>query len=360
MTRIFVISKSFTPNYQHILDAIHNRKPQRLPLYEHIISHEIMEQALGIKFAEMGQGNDVDLNEYFKHYCRFFREMTYDTISFEICITPFLPDHGAIMGGRPGPIQNRQDFEKFPWDEIPGIFWESADKQLKYLLQNIPSGMQVIGGIGNGVFEISEDLMGFEYLCVTQMEDPDLFTDLFKRIGELVLNIWEKFLKVYAEHFVVCRFGDDLGYKGSTLLSPQVIRTHILPEYKNVINLIHNYHKPFLLHSCGNIFEVMDDLIAIGIDGKHSNEDIIAPFDTWVERYGQRIALFGGIDVDVLCQKKPGEVFDQVIDSGRRFRHKMDGYALGSGNSIPDFVPLEGYLAMIKAVQALREEEKMM
>ncbi|MDR1030283.1 MAG: hypothetical protein LBL76_05370 [Treponema sp.] len=46
--------------------------------------------------------------------------------------------------------------------------------------------------------------------------------------------------------------------------------------------------KPFLLHSCGCIFKVMDDLIAARIDAKHSNEDAIAP-------YGRRIGNFGGL-----------------------------------------------------------------
>ena len=45
--------------------------------------------------------------------------MTYDTVSYEVCITEILPGHGAIMGGK-GPIQNRADFERYPWDELRG------------------------------------------------------------------------------------------------------------------------------------------------------------------------------------------------------------------------------------------------
>ena len=57
-------------------------------------------------------------------------------------------------------------------------------------------------------------------------------------------------------------------------------------------------------------------------------------------------------------QKQLHEIFDVVVDLGRRFRQKINGYALGSGNSIPEFVPLEGYMAMIRAAQALRAEEE--
>jgi hypothetical protein len=46
-----------------------------------------------------------------------------------------------------------------------------------------------------------------------------------------------------------------------------------------------------------------------------------------------------------------------VYEKGRRFRTLARGYALGSGNSIPEYVPVEGYLAMIEAAQRIRSEE---
>jgi uroporphyrinogen decarboxylase len=116
--------------------------------------------------------------------------------------------------------------------------------------------------------------------------------------------------------------------------------------------------KPFLWHSCGRIFQVMEDAIALGINAKHSNEDAIAPFDNWIARYGDQIGLLGGIDLDILCRKAPAEIVEDVYAKGRRFRAKARGYALGSGNSIPDYVPVEGYLAMIEAARRIRTEEE--
>ena len=110
---------TFQPDYRHMLDVLNNARPARLPVYEHIISTEMMERVLDVQFGALRGGDDADLREFFTHYCRFWQEMTYDTVSFEVCITEVVPDHGAIMGGRPGPIQNRADFERFPWDELP-------------------------------------------------------------------------------------------------------------------------------------------------------------------------------------------------------------------------------------------------
>ena len=110
----------------------------------------------------------------------------------------------------------------------------------------------------------------------------------------------------------------------------------------------------FLLHSCGSIFAVMDDLIdSAGIDAKHSNEDSIAPFSVWIERYGERIGNFAGVDADVLCQSSPDEIAEYV---GRIFamRDETRGLAIGSGNSIPDYIPIAGYTPMVDTVRTLR------
>lgn len=334
-----------------------NRRPVRLPVYEHIVSPNIMEQILDVPFARQGKETPADRQEFFRHYCRFFRDMTYDVVSFEVCITVVLPDHGAIGGGRPGPIQTRSDFTRFPWDEVPEMFWQHAAPQYDALIDAMPGGMKAVGGIGNGAFEISEDLVGLEYLPFMQVDDPTLYRDLFDRIGDVMLNIWTSFLERYADSFVACRFGDDLGFRSSLLTNPVTVRQHVLPQYRRVIDLIRATKKPFLWHSCGCIFEIMEDIIALGINAKHSNEDAIATFDRWIHDYGSRIGLLGGFDMDFLCSKNPDEIYDTVLESGKRFRSTAQGYALGSGNSIPDYVPVDNYLAMIRAAQTIREEE---
>jgi len=278
-------------------------------------------------------------------------------VSFECCITDILPEGGALLGERPGPIQTQEDFENYPWDKLSKLYWDRADRQFAALGETLPEGMKAIGGVGNGIFETSEDLVGFEQLCYMQTDHPDLFARLYKRIGDVLFEIWEEFLNRYGEYYTVCRFGDDLGYKTATLLSPQTVTEHIIPQYKRIIQRIKDAGKPFLLHSCGNIFSVMDAIIQAGIDAKHSNEDAICRYEKWIEDYGDKIGLFGGIDVDMLCQNKSDDVYEYVLEKGQKFREMANGFALGSGNSIPWYVPVEGYMAMIRAAQKIREIE---
>ncbi len=102
----------------------------------------------------------------------------------------------------------------------------------------------------------------------------------------------------------------------------------------------------------------MEEILACGIDAKHSNEDQIAPFDKWIDLYNDRIGLFGGIDVDLLCQNPYEEVFEQVLEKASYYRSRTKGWGLGSGNSIPEYVPVDGFMGMIDAAREIRRREE--
>jgi len=348
---------SFIPDHRHVADVLRNKRPARLPLYEHAVSEHFMERVLDVRFADLRGGNEADRLEFFRRYISFFQKMTYDTVSFEYGILGSLPGTGAIMGGKPGPIQTRSDYDAYPWAELPRLYWEKATPQFDALVASLPAGMKAIGGVGYGPFEVSEDLVGLELLPFMQADDPELYADVYLRIGDLMDSIWSTFLSRYGHAFVAGRFGDDLGFKSSLLTHPETLRNHVFPIYKRIIDRVHGAGLPFLLHSCGCIFEVMEDILALGINAKHSNEDAIAPFDRWIKDYGGRIGLFGGFDLDFLCSKDEETVYGTVCELGRKYRNLANGYALGSGNSIPDYVPVENYLAMIRAVQTIRAGE---
>ncbi len=351
-----VVKEPFSPDYRHLLQVLHNERPKRLPLYEHHIDLPFICKALGRDIVLEGNRHE-DYVAYYRQVIGFWQDMTYDGFDYEAAICDVFPGHGAIVGGK-GPIQSREDFARYPFDEIPAIFWNTYRPHLDAIREALPPGMKAFGGCGYGIFESSQDLVGFESLCLMQYEDPELFADLFRKIGDLYVTLWSRMIREYGDIFVFFRMGDDLGYKTSTMLAPQVIRQHILPQYQRVIDLVHQSGKKFLLHSCGCIFDVMEDLLALGIDAKHSNEDQIAPFERWIADYGDRIGLFGGIDVNLLCQKSADEVYREAVDKCTRFRASARGYGMGSGNSIPGYVPVDGFLSMIEAAKMIRKKEK--
>ena len=350
------MTSNHAPDYRNIVEAARNRTPARLPLYEHGIDFGHMGRIIGADLNELYKGDLKAKKEFSRLHNEFYHIMGYDIVPIERGLCGIVQGGRGLVGTSPGLIHDRDDYNRFPFETGVEDYFALWKDDLDLACEYMPEGMAALGGVGNGVFEVVQDLVGYPDLCLIKSDDPDLFGDLFQTVGDLAFRVWERFLEAYGEHFAVCRFGDDLGFKTSTLLSPQDIRKFLLPHYKRIVDLIHSYGKPFLLHSCGNIFPVMDDLIAfVGIDAKHSNEDEIAPFEEWVERYGSKIGNFGGIDVSVLCKNTPDEVA-RIVVSIIESTEEEGGMAVSSGNSIPHYVPLENYVALVRAVREYRGE----
>jgi uroporphyrinogen decarboxylase len=138
-----------------------------------------------------------------------------------------------------------------------------------------------------------------------------------------------------------------MGFRSGTLISPEDMKIHSLSWHKKIADMTHGKGLPYFLHSCGNLERILDDLIDwVRIDGKHSYEDAIMPAERFQERYGKRIAVLGGVDINILTLGTEAEVRARtralIEHCGRRGR-----YAVGSGNSIPSYIPVRNYLAMV-------------
>ena len=134
----------------------------------------------------------------------------------------------------------------------------------------------------------------------------------------------------------------------------EMMESYVFPYIRKIVEVIHACGKPAILHSCGNVKDIMDVIIDdLKLDGKHSFEDGIYPVEDAWDWWSGRIAIMGGIDMDFLARKTPEEIYQRSL----RLLEKTSGkgaYALGSGNSIPDFIPFINYLAMIRAAVDFR------
>jgi len=99
----------------------------------------------------------------------------------------------------------------------------------------------------------------------------------------------------------------------------------------------------------------MDDIISgAGIDAKHSNEDVIAPWSRWIDDYGQKIGNFGGLDTDALCANNTTDIISYTTGVYRICEKKGRGVAIGSSNSIPDYVDPDRHSQMLDVIRKLR------
>jgi uroporphyrinogen decarboxylase len=196
-----------------------------------------------------------------------------------------------------------------------------------------------------GIFEHLSFIMSLEGLSMALYDAPDLVQAITDKIGSLLVKFYEHLLDL--DHLIAIFPGDDMGFRTGTLIKPDALRKYCLPWHKRFAAMTHARDLPYFLHSCGNLSTIMEDLITdIKIDGKHSYEDAIIPVQDFQMKYGNRIAILGGIDLNILAAGTPEDVRKHA-----RFLMETCGargrYAIGSGNSIPSYVPVQNYLAMV-------------
>ena len=198
-----------------------------------------------------------------------------------------------------------------------------------------------------GVLENVIGLLGYDNLCFLLADDPELVRDVCAGVGSRLVRHYERSGNYDTVGAMISN--DDWGFKTQPMLSPEDMRTYIVPWHKRIVEAIHASGKPAILHSCGNLVSLTDDITdVIKYDGKHSYEDVIEPVEAAYERLHSRIAILGGLDLDFVCRETPANIKARAAAMFERSSRK-GGYALGSGNSIPEYVPEENYFAMISA-----------
>ncbi len=251
---------------------------------------------------------------------------------------------------RRGLISSWQEFETFPWEEI-----EVDTSACEYTARHLPPGMKMT--VSATLFEhVMENLLGYLGLFYLLHDDRDLVVQVFERWGEIVYDYYAAVVGM--EEVGAIFHADDLGYKTSTLVSPEVLRQLFFPWLRRYAALAHAHGKTFWYHCCGNVYhsELMEDLIEkVRIDAFHAFQDVILPVGAFKARYGERVAALGGVDVDALARLDDAalrvyvrEILDQCMPGGR--------FALGAGNSVTNYVPPSNYLAMLEEARRWQPE----
>ncbi len=188
-------------------------------------------------------------------------------------------------------------------------------------------------------------LIGLENLGFVLYDDYDLARAVAYKAGEIYLQVARVLVQFSRIKFLFG--GDDMGHKTGTLVSPDHLRQLVLPWHKKIAKVAHEAGRLYLLHSCGNLEKIMPDLCDdVKIDARHSYEDTIERPESVKKRWGHKVAVIGGIDVDFLCRSD-----EQSIR--RRVRETLEacmpggGYCLGTGNTMCNYIPLDNYLVML-------------
>jgi uroporphyrinogen decarboxylase len=313
----------------------------------------IMEAVLGRPMVPPGLADNEARRANWDNLMAFYGQLGYDYVPVGVGAgfqraTADTVDTATLSHGTrhwdnstTGLIESWADFEAYPWPKPEAVDYSWPE----YALRHMPEGMGAMAMGAGGILEWVMWLMSYERFAVALYDQPDLIEAMFSRVTEILVTICRNLLDMggFCGFFI----GDDMGHYSGTMISPAAMRKYVFPNQRKLADVAHAHGVPFLLHACGNLSLVMEDLIEdVRIDAKHSFEDKIEPVETLHARYGKRIALLGGVDVDLLVRgtgeqvrARTRQLLDALGDSG--------SWCLGTGNSVANYIPVGHYLAML-------------
>lgn len=328
------------PDYSQLLKVLNKEVPDRFVLFELFVCDEVLEYVTGTSMKK------ADKFTRDKAILKTYEALGYDYAlvmpsEFEFKANPreskasFSLNDGAV-------ITDRKSFDAYDWPDADTCDYSHIDR----LAQEKPNGMGLLVWSADGPLESVIKLTGYENLCYMIYDDEALLADIFEQVGSRIFRDYQKAMANKNTAGLVV--GDDWGFNTQTLLPVDIYRKYLFPWHKKIVNLAHESGRMAILHSCGNYNAVIDDIIGdIGYDARHSYEDNITPVEDAYEQLHKKIAVLGGIDMNFLATASKEEIINRSEKMLERTLSR-GGYALGSGNSIPSYVPLENYLAMIK------------
>ncbi len=335
--------KSREPDFNRLLKVLKREKTDVPVLFEYFMNDSL--------YDILTEGEDFPSNEMIREYVKVVKAYKNAGYDFATFVPPAdfnfyhrdENDNASVSLNNGAGITSRETLDTYPWPDIKNIDLSILDKIKPY----IPEGMKMVAAASDGVEETVIELVGFENFCYMIVDNPNLVKSIFDAVGQRLLDYYTRIV----EYDVVgaCINNDDWGFNTQTLISHDDMEKWLFPWHKKINDVIHAAGKPVILHSCGNIYPLMDRIIDyLKVDGKHSYEDSIMTVEDAWEKYHDRIAIMGGIDMDFISRAEPEDVYRRSKAMLER-TGLVGGFALGTGNSVPEYIPPENFFAMIKA-----------
>ena len=331
------------PDITELHKVLRREKPTRPVLFELFLNGPLYERLAGRKCAETG---DRDF-EYLRLVVEAFAAAGFDYATTSGSAFGFPTGdkgHGAatISLNQGFVITDEETFENYAWQDPENFDYSRLEK----IKPHLPDGMKLMVMGPSGVLENTINLVGYDNLCVMLYDKPELAKRIFDAVGSRLLKYYE--ISAQYDSVGLIMSNDDWGFKTQTFLTPEQMREYVFPWHKKIVAAAHAAGHPAVLHSCGKPDEVMDDIINdMRFDGRHSYEDTIIPVEEAYDRWHDRIAIIGGMDLDFIIRSPEEEIVKRC--TAMLDRASIDGgYALGTGNSVPEYIPQEKYLAIAK------------
>ncbi len=263
--------------------------------------------------------------------------------TFDLRLNP--SDNMEIVYYREGYFRNYEEYEAFSHLDPDDQRREKIFKIMKKIEEDFLGKIYIIPAIW-GIFECSWQSFGFVNFSKLLTRSKAIRKVIDDR-GKFALELAKRFID-WGEtgSFMIY---DDFGYKSGLLAPPKIYQEYVFPWFKRICDYSHKRGVKVILHSCGDIYQLFDDIIHVGIDAIHPLEPTTANVEYNIfqlnQKFKDKICFIGNISPQDLATKDP-EFINNYTKKLIKELAPGGGFILSSGHSINPAVKLENFLAI--------------
>ena len=248
------------------------------------------------------------------------------------------------------------DLDDFKWPNPNSVDFsliESYAKEAKDMFENTD---YVICGEHPvyGIFELGCWMCGFDDFLLKMVLDKDFIKKFFEKVLEYQRIVSKHYYSKIGPYIHYTSSGDDFATQASLFISPSMFREKIKPYFKERVTFTKEMTKAaFLHHSCGNVHDIIDDLIDSGVDILNP----IQPTNEMMEpvrlkrEFGSRITFHGGLDTQEVLPFGTEETVKEAVNKLIFAMNNEGGYIFAAAHNIQPDVPPENVIHMFRAAR---------
>lgn len=229
---------------------------------------------------------------------------------------------------------------RFPDGTAPGR-WESA----KQIRAAYPDHFMVVDGCG--LFEPAWALCGFENYLDYIAAEPNFVAELTACLADFSCKLTAQLRGVGANGI---RFGDDWGFQDRLMMRPETWRRILKEAYRRIYGTARDAGLVVMIHSCGNITDILPDLIDVGVEVVHPLQPEAMDVGYCQREFGKYLTFWGGLgSQSTLPYGSPADVRAEVRQRLRLFAD--GGYILAPAGAAPTETPAENIAAIVEVAR---------
>ena len=243
------------------------------------------------------------------------------------------------------PVLKEPSLKTFAFPQASDFLIENWKDDILKIIEANPEKF-IIVGLGYGMFVRSWTLRGYQGALADTAAEPEFYDELIETICELQLSLLDEVLALPVDGVIL---DGDWGDQRGIMMGPDRWRRFIKPRLAKLYDRIHAAGKYTLNHSCGNVSDVIPDLIEIGLDVLQSVQpEAMNPYELKAN-FGKDITFWGGLG----SQKTiPFGTPEEIRGEVRRLCTEMGkggGYVLGPAKGLQPETPTENAAAVVEA-----------